>query len=331
MAEVFELKPRVSSSMMVDVEVMPDISEEELLEREQGYERQFSLFVETLEAVFTTIPSGLHDAVVAEVKARKARKEPLIFSTTGGLEVEIPNEIKIRMGELPFSRQAIEIGEGRTNPRIEIIAPLRMGKTTLATVLHNQFKLLDINSELWQEDFTGNPHWKDMARNPSSEIVRKFQEDFLKKDMDIIREAGRNGITSIFEVPEVNDFAYALNNYMQGKMEEKDFAIYLSYFQHKCFFGAHPAADLSILITATDGNYLNRALDNARFEEGGLEAKYYLTLKAIVEGLFERMSYTNRLVITTDNFDFSNNGDRQEAVAIEVLSALEQIGFANLR
>jgi len=210
------------------------------------------------------------------------------------------------------------------------MAPLRMGKTTLAGVLHEQFQLLGVESEFWQEDFKGNPHWDKMARNPTSEIVKEFQKDFLNKDMDIIRQAGNSGITSIFEVNEVNDFGYALNNYMQGRMEEEEFAEYLSYFQYECFFEAHPAADLSILITASDGNYLNRALDNARIEEGGLEAKYYLTLKAIVEGLFERMDYTNRLVITTDNFDFSDNGDRQEVVAKEVLGALKQIGFSNL-
>jgi len=331
MSEAFDFRPRVSSqSTRVDVEATPDISEEEFLRRENQYGRQFDLFADTMEAVLTTIPKGLHDSVMAEVKSRQLRKDQLIFSTTDGFEVEIPNELKIIMGELPFSRQGIEVGEGRKNPRIEIMAPLRMGKTTLARVLHEQFQILGVESELWLEDFRGNPHWEAMANDPTSETVRLFQEDFLEKDMEIIRQAGNNGTVSIYEVPEVNDFGYALNNFIQEKMNPEDLSKYLSYFQYGCAFGAHPAPDLLISVTTTDDNYLRRALDNARAEEGGLEEKYFLTLKAIVEGLFGKMDYVNRLIITTDNFDFSENGDRQEEAGREVLTALGQIGFQDL-
>ncbi len=330
-SEAFEFKPRnLSSSMKIIAEVGPSISEEEFLNKEAEYERQFEIFVDTMEAVLTTIPKGLHDPVMTEVKARQLKKEQLIFFTTDGFEVEIPNEVKIMMGELPFSRKYIEVGAGRKNPRIEIMAPLRMGKTTLAGVLHEQLKVLGIGSELWQEDFKGNPHWEAMSNEPTSETVRLFQEDFLKKDIDIICQAGNNGIASIYEVPEVNDFAYALNNFIQGRMSEGDFSKYLSYFRYGCVFEAHSIPDLLILVTTTDKNYLRRALDNARVEEGGLEEKYYLTLKAIVEGFFGKMDYVNRLTIVTDNFDFSDNGDRQEEVAGEVLKALEQIGFQDL-
>lgn len=225
---------------------------------------------------------------------------------------------------LPYERQSLP-REGRQWPRIEIGADgMRLGKTTAVAVLGPEFQRVGLPVWLSFEDWQNNPHLE-MSYTDSSLAILNSQLYFAKRKFEQLK-TGADAEIFIQDVHGEMDFGYALTNALLGRMRREHFLEYCGIF-YALEWKSIPAPDLLVYLTASDDVLVERAQKTAR-EFETIDPTYFLAMKVVnrawLDGVKKRM---NVLLVDTDDFDFSTDGEAKRQLAEMVLGVLQQDGW----
>ena len=225
--------------------------------------------------------------------------------------------------EFPDQRKA-QKEKGRKWPRIEVGGDtMRVGKTTAAVVLNEQFKRRGLSVNLSDEDWQSNPYLFESYRD-SSKTIFESQKWFAQRKYE---QLGRENNSIMIQCvhPEM-DFCYALTNAIMGKMNQRHFKAYMRVYL-SLGWDKIAAPDLLVYVTASDDILVNRAQRSARDFEV-IDPEYLLVMKFLnqtwLSGAKKRMEV---LVIDTDNFNFALNQKSRKELSDQVIKKLKQRGW----
>ncbi len=225
--------------------------------------------------------------------------------------------------QLPYERRPLD-RKARKFPRIEIGADsMRVGKTTAVSVISEGLKKLNLPVTVSLEDWQHNPYLTKSYRDPSKGLLQS-QKWFVKRKHDQIL-AGDQRKIMIQDVHPEMDFAYAFTNALMDRLSVKQFNNYLKFYQ-SLKWPKVAAPDLLIYLTASDEVLISRARKSARkFEK--VQSKYFLLMKAVNRVWVLGADYIKVLMIDTDRFDFSKNGQVKKALIERVVKVLRKQGW----
>jgi len=195
--------------------------------------------------------------------------------------------------EFPDQRKA-QKEKGRKWPRIEVGGDtMRVGKTTAAVVLNEQFKRRGLSVNLSDEDWQSNPYLFESYRD-SSKTIFESQKWFAQRKYE---QLGRENNSIMIQCvhPEM-DFCYALTNAIMGKMNQRHFKAYMRVYL-SLGWDKIAAPDLLVM------KFLNQTW---------------------LSGAKKRMEV---LVIDTDNFNFALNQKSRKELSDQVIKKLKQRGW----
>ena len=173
------------------------------------------------------------------------------------------------------------------------------------------------------EDWQHNPYLTKSYRDPSKGLLQS-QKWFVKRKHDQIL-AGDQRKIMIQDVHPEMDFAYAFTNALMDRLSVKQFNNYLKFYQ-SLKWPKVAAPDLLIYLTASDEVLISRARKSARkFEK--VQSKYFLLMKAVNRVWVLGADYIKVLMIDTDRFDFSKNGQVKKALIERVVKVLRKQGW----
>ena len=226
--------------------------------------------------------------------------------------------------QFPHKRKP-QVAKSKRWPRIEVGGDsMRVGKTTAAIVLNEQFERRGLSVYLSDEDWQSNPYLFESYRD-SSKTVFESQKWFIKRKFEQLSAPRSNSIKVQCVHPEM-DFCYALANAIMGKMNQRHFKAYMKFY-NSLNWSNIPAPDLLVYITASDDILINRAQRSARDFEV-INPKYLLLMKRLNQAWLKKARQKIRvLVVDTDNFNFALKQEERMALADKVIKKLKNFGW----
>lgn len=230
----------------------------------------------------------------------------------------------LRKVEPPYLRKRLD-RKGRKHPRIEVGGDaMGVGKTTAVEVIVEQLKKKGFRVKPSYENAKNNPYLKQSYEDPKKAFL-KSQKWFIKTKYDQVKN-GVDGAVWVQDVHPEMDYNYALTSAILGRMSQKHFEDYLSYFE-SFDWGNLAVPDLLVYLTLTDEVLLKRVKAAAEAYEN-VDESYYLTMKAVNRAWLDGTEkYVEVLVVDIDDFDFSKDNGRQERLGKLVAKALKQQGW----